>query len=39
LRSAEGTLAEVPRKVRANIVGPVLSVVAANCHSAGAQAY
>ena len=27
LRSAEGTLAEVPRNVRSNIVGPVLSVV------------
>ena len=39
LRSAEGTLAEVPRKVRSNIVGAVLSVVAANCHGAGAQAY
>jgi hypothetical protein len=34
LRSAEGTLAEVPRNVRSNIVGPVLSVVAANCHGA-----
>src|SRR4029077_3295191 len=32
LRSADGTLAEVPRNVRSNIVGPVLSVVAANCH-------
>src|ERR1700686_865695 len=34
LRSAEGTLAEVPRNVRSNIDGPVLSVVAANCHGA-----
>jgi hypothetical protein len=29
LRFAEGTLAEVPRNVKSNIVGPVLSVVAA----------
>ena len=34
MRFAEGTLAEVPRNVRSNIVGPVLSVVAANCHGA-----
>ena len=33
-RSAEGTLAELPRKVRSNIVLPVLSVVAASCHGA-----
>jgi hypothetical protein len=39
LRSADGTLAEVPRNVRSNIVGPVLSVLAANCHAAGVQAY
>jgi hypothetical protein len=34
LRSADGTLAEVPRKVRSNIVEQVLSIVAANCHGA-----
>src|SRR5580693_3353742 len=34
LRSAEGTLAEVPRNVRSNMVGPVLAVVAADCHGA-----
>ncbi len=39
MRSAEGTLAEVPRNVRSNIVGPILSVAAANCHGAGVQVY